>query len=120
MANIRFTVKKGVKEALLATFDPTNLPDQSLDDVTVSWYVRKVLSGDVLIQKTSADPDQIEILEPKSKCQVYVYLQPVDTQNLHPGCYYWGFKLERDDDLLTISPPTSHGDLVLLDSAIVP
>jgi len=60
----RFYLKKGVKDSLLATFDTTNLPSQSLTGLTIDWYVKRTLTQSGYdIVKTSATGSQMEILD---------------------------------------------------------
>jgi len=121
-SNVRFMVKLGVSETLQATFDTSNLPGQTLTGLTITWFVKKFLSQGVLIQKVSTDVSQIEIQTPGDPSSpigvVWVYLTPSDTSGLTSGDYYWAFTLSNGADIFTISPPTSHGELILLDSAV--
>jgi hypothetical protein len=118
MACTRFEVKKGVRETLLATFDVTNLPSGSLSGVTIDWYVKRTLGQPSYdIHKVSTSASEIVVVN-ASLGTVNVYLYPEDTQSLTPGDYYYAFKLTSVAlGVLTVSPDTSHGDFVLLNSA---
>jgi hypothetical protein len=116
----RFKVKRGAIDTLLATFDVSNIPSGSLTSVTIEWFVKRNTQQNYYdIYKTSADPAQIRVLDPVAGT-VNVYLQRADTQSLQTGCYYWAFALSNPTwSMYQITPSTYHGDLIILDSAVM-
>jgi hypothetical protein len=115
----RFKVKRGARDTLLATFDTTNLPSGSLSNLTIEWFVKRNTSQSSYdIYKTSTTSAQISVLNATAGT-VNVYLLPADTQNLQTGSYYWAFKLSSVAlSVDQITPDTTHGDLIILDSAV--
>ena len=116
----RFKVKRGAIDTLLATFDVSTLPSGSLNNVTIEWFVKRNPQQNYYdIYKTSTDTNQIRVLDPAAGT-VNVYLTRADTQSLQTGAYYWAFALTNAVwDLYQITPSTYHGDLIILDSAVL-
>jgi hypothetical protein len=116
----RFKVKRGAIDTLLATFDTSNLPSGSLNSITIEWFVKRNPQQNYYdIYKTSTDSSQIQVINATAGT-VNVYLKKTDTQSLQTGTYYWAFSLTNAPwDLYQITPSTYHGDLIILDSAVL-
>jgi len=116
---IRFIIKKGSKETLTITFDPTNLPGQSISGCRIDFYLKRSIGQSYtdIYKSTVNGITEIEII---SATQCNVYIKDTDTSSIQAGDYYWACKITGSiSAILAISPDTQHGDLVLLDSAFV-
>jgi hypothetical protein len=115
----RFKVKKGSQATLRVTFDVSELPTDGLSEVKIEWFVKRSLTQSAYdIYKTSDYIDQIEIID-ANLGTVDLKLVQENTINLQSGDYYWAFKLTSSAlGILSISPTNSHGDFILLDSAV--
>ncbi len=80
-----------------------NIPDNSdleepfdLTGATVSLSVRKTENSDaLLVEKTSADPNQINIINP-TQGRVEIYFIPTDTEDLEIGEYFYDIQIDTD------------------------
>ena len=95
---VRYKVKRGTLDSLTAVFDTTNLPSGSLSNLQIDWYVKRDITQPYYDIVKSTTTGAIIVTD---------------------GDYLWAFKLSSTPlNVLTISPDTLQGDLILLDSAV--
>ena len=115
---VRYKVKRGTLDSLTAVFDTTNLPSGSLSNLQIDWYVKRDITQPYYDIVKSTTTGAIIVTDALNGI-INVLLTPADTQSLPAGDYLWAFKLSSTPlNVLTISPDTLQGDLILLDSAV--
>ena len=72
----------------------TDSADQPIDltGAIARFTVRKAIDKEVLISKSSADPAQIDIIDPTNG-KLEIYIVPNDTKTLKPGGYVFDVEI---------------------------
>ena len=116
----RITTKRGSYEYAIITFDLSGMGGSgSIADFNYQFAAKRTLSqptNDIFLDSIFK-PSQFVVQTANS---VELILQPTDTYNLLPGTYFWemNLQLKSGSILQYVSPPTSYGDLIILEKFV--
>jgi hypothetical protein len=116
----RITTKRGNYEYALIDFNLSGMSGSgSVANFNYQFCAKRTLSqpnNDIFLDSI-IQPDQFVI---QSISSVLLILKPTDTYDLLPGSYFWEFNLQLKTGsvLEYTSPPTSYGDLIILEKLI--